>query len=281
MNNNIGIPKIPKHIASVKKINPPDVKVEQATGIDKFEHSWQLIFHIIASGIRNLPKLALIILLPLAAVTVTNIILESIPFYTLYGFKKKVVLFLVFLTSSYNSTVPRAIYWVVIFTFGKTLFRRIRREGPATVLVDYLQFPTHFSQSRKALGKASLYLLSIGAGGGFFAANYLSRNNRLDKMLVCYVVAIALINALSKGEKGILFTIIKLFYKDLVSFNKNAKTITTHQSYMLVSGVVLGLIGNTIFALIKIDNGGYVLGGILALVGLIMLVVTKVEVKKD
>ena len=281
MKNNIGIPKIPKHVTSSKKIKPPVVKIQQGTGIDEYEHSWELIFHIISAGIRNIPKLALTVLLPLAAITVTNIILESIPTYKLYGFTKVLVFVLVFLTSSYNSSVPRAIYWVVIFTFGKTLFRRVRSEGFATVLIGYKQFPTNFNKSRSAIGKAGNYILCIGAGFGFFAANYLSRNNRIDKVLVCYVVAIALVNALSKGKKGMLFIMIKLFYKDIVAFNKNARTITTHQSYILVSGVVLGLIGNTIFALIKLDNGGYILGGVLAVVGLVMLVVNKVEVKED
>ncbi len=78
-----------------------------------------------------------------------------------------------------------------------------------------------------------------------------------------------------------LFVMIKLFYKDIVTFNKNAKQITTHQSYMLVSGVVVGLVGNTIFSLIKFDNGGYILGGALAILGFVLLVGSKVEVKEN
>lgn len=281
MENNIGIPQIPKHNKNIKQIKPPDLNQKKVNNMDEFEHFWQFILFILAKGIRNLPKLLLTVVLPLVIVTVINIILESIPNYTLYGFTKTVVLLLVFLTATYNSFIPRTIFWVIVFTIGKSLFRRVRSEGFVKVSGDFRQFPVRFKASKTILGKLSNNLLITGAGLGFVAANFLSRNNKIDKVLVCYVVAIALVNALSKGKEGLLFVSIKLIYKDLTVFNKNKRGSIEHHIYIVVSGFALGLIGNTIFAVIALSYGGYILGAILTVLGLAMMFLKKNEVKEN
>ena len=274
MDNNIGIPKIPKSLAVSPKVDPPKISKKSSNdtnNLDSYEHSWQLIFHLLVEGGRNLPQLLKTVLIPLAVVTVVNIVLESLSTYYLPGFLRTLVFILIFFTSSYNSIIPRTIYWVVIFTAGKTLFRRVKSEGFSKVMNDFRQLPIDFKEAKLSLGKFANYFLLIGIGLGFVAANFLSRNNRIDKIAVCLVLAIALINTLSKGKKGLLFTAIKLFYKDLTVFFKNTGSISENHIYVLVSGFILGLVSNTIFALIKLDFGGYILGAVLVAIGFILI----------
>ncbi len=281
LENNVGLPRIPKMNKPVEVVQPPEAKIKKNPGLDSYEHSWQLFIYLIARGIRQLPQILMMVVLPLVVLTVVNIILESIPTYSLYGPGKVVVLTLVFLTSSYNSAVPRAIYWVIMFTLGRSLFIRVRNEGFSKVVGDFRQFPTQLKASRDHLGKLSNARLLIGGGIGFYMANFLSRNNRIDKVLVCYVLALALVNGLSKGSKGLLFVAIKLVVKDLTAWIKSLPEMSTETIYMVVSGVVFGLVGNTIFAVIKLGSGGYILGTILAVAGCVLLIIDKKEVNEN
>ena len=284
MDNYIGIPKIPKSLTVSPKVDPPEISKKSSNdnnNLDSYEHSWQLIFHLLVEGGRNLPQLLKTVLIPLAIVTVINIVLESLTTYYLPGFLRTLVLILIFLTSSYNSIIPRTVYWVVIFTVGKTLFKRVRSEGFSKVMSDFRQLPIDFKEAKLSLERFTNYLLLIGIGLGFVAANFLSRNNRIDKIAVSFVLAIALINTLSKGKKGLLFTSIKLFYKDLTGFFKNIGSISDNQIYVLLSGFILGLISNTIFALIKLDFGGYILGVVLVGIGFIFIFNNNKGVKEN
>ena len=284
MDNYVGIPKNPKGLMISPKVDPPVVSKKishEAKDIDTYQHSWQLIFHLLVEGGRNLPRLLKTVLIPLAAVTVVNIVLESLSTYFLPGFLRTLVLFLIFITASYNSIIPRTVFWIVIFTVGRTLFRRVRNEGFSKVVSDFRQFPVKLQETKISLGRLTNYLLLIGAGLGFIAANFLSRNNMIDKIAVCLVLAIALINTLSKGKRGLLFTSIKLFYKDLTGFINNARELSENHIYILVSGFILGLVFNTTFAFIKLDYSGYILGGILFVIGLVLVLNNKKEVKDD
>ncbi|MDW5299529.1 MAG: hypothetical protein SA378_05255 [Sedimentibacter sp.] len=284
MDNYIGIPKIPKSLTVSPKVDLPEISkksIHDTNNFDSYEHSWQLIFHLLVEGGRNLPQLSKTVLIPLAIVTVVNIVLESLSTYFLPGFLRTLLLFLIFLTSSYNSIIPRTVYWVVIFTVGKTLFRRVRSEGFSKVMSDFRRLPIDFKEAKLSLGRFTNYFLLIGIGLGFVTANFLSRNNRIDKIAVCLVLAIAIINTLSKGKKGLLFTSIKLFYKDFTDFFKNTGAISENQIYVLISGYILGLISNTIFAFIKLDFGGYILGGILVAIGFILIFNNNKGVKEN
>ena len=282
MENNVGIPKIPQNVIISAKVDPPKLsKIATQNDLDGYQHSWQLIFHLLVEGGKNLPRIVKSVLIPLAIVTAINIAIESIPTYSTYGITKVLLLLLVFVTASYNSFIPRTVFWVVIFTTGKTLFRRVKGEGISKVIDDFRNFPDNLKESRLALGGLSKYLIITGAGLGFIAANFLSRNNRIDKIAVCLILAISLINTLSKGKKCLLFTALRLIHKDITGFNKNARIFTSDHSYIIVSGFILGLVLNTIFAFIKLSYGGYILGGIMALIGFILVILNNKEVKED
>jgi hypothetical protein len=126
-------------------------------------------------------------------------------------------------------------------------------------------------KSLSLLGVAGNYLMLVGGGLGFMAANFLTRNNRLDKAAVTYLLALALISLLSRGKEGLLFVAVKLAYKDLTSFLKRARPLSDAQVYVLVPAFVLGLLLNTFFALVKVDNGGYLWGAALLVAGLLLV----------
>lgn len=275
LNPEVGLPRIPSYKFELKKVEPPKGGKGTAGGVTSFEHSWELVLFLIGRGIRNLPRIIKSVILPLAAVTVINIVLESIPTFYVRGFVKTLLLFLIFLTSSYNSIIPRTIFWVIIFTIGKTLFRRIRLEGFGKVLDNYRIFPGSLLEAKRGLGMMSNYILMVSGGLGFIAANLLTRNNRFDKALVTYVIAIALVNTLSKGNETMLFTALKLFYKDCTGFIKKAGLLTDNQAYIVVSGFTLGLLLNSIFGIVKLDYGGYILGSLLFIAGLILILFGK------
>lgn len=274
-NPEVGLPIIPTFKSEGKKVEPPKGKKVTAGGTVSFEHSWEMVLFLVGKGIRNLPRIIKSVILPLAAVTVINIVMESIPTYSVHGFAKTLLFFFVFLTSSYNSIIPRTIFWVIIFTIGKTMFRRVRSEGFSQVLADLKAFPGHLQEARRSLGILSNYILFASGGLGFIAANFLTRNNRLDKALVTYVIAIALVNTLSKGNKTMLFTALKLFYKDCTGFIKKAGLLTDNQAYIAVSGFTLGLLLNSIFGIAKLDFGGYILGALLLITGLLLILLRR------
>lgn len=281
LNHAVGLPRVPLFQSKIKKVEPPKGKVDNASYVPSFEHSWELVLFIIGKGIKNLPRILRSIILPLVIVTAVNIALESIPTYSVWGFARTLLFFFVFITSSYNSIIPRTIFWVIIFTIGKTLFRRIRREGFRKVLSDFRTLPGYLQEARKSLGMLSYYILLSSGGMGFIAANFLTRNNRFDKVLVTYVAAIALLNTLSKGNKTMLFIGLKLFYKDITLFIKKAGVLTDNQVYILVFGFTLGLLLNSIFGIIKLDFGGYILGSLLFVAGLLLIIFGKKEMKKN
>jgi len=281
LNPDIGLPRVPSPISEIKEAEPPKGKKNRSSNEISFEHSWELLFYFIGKGIKNIPTIIKSVLLPLGIVTAINIALETIPTYSLQGVTKSLVFFLVFITSSYNSIIPRTLFWIIIFTIGRTLFRRIRSEGFSKVLADFKTFPGNLIGARKSLGILSNYIILASSGVGFVVANFLTRNNRLDKVLVTYVIAIALLNTLSKGNKTMLFTTLKLVYKDCTGFIKKAGLLTDNKVFILASGFTLGLLLNSVFGIVKLDFGGYILGSILFVAGLLLILFGKKEVRQN
>lgn len=226
---------------------------------------------LIVKGIRNFPKIIKSVLLPMALVTVVNIILGTIPTYKLGGLIGKIIFILIFLTASYNSFIPRTVFWIAIFTVGKKLFIKVRHIGLSKTVGEFKQLPVTVKNSLVNLGNKRNFVLMGALGLGLITANFLTRNNRFDKAFVPIVLAISIADTLLKGSDSLLFKALKLKHKDLSGLFK--KRIILSDSHVVISGVgfMLGLIGNLLFAVIKIDMGGYIAGLILAVAGIAML----------
>lgn len=280
LNAQVGLPKIPSFKSKTPKPEIPKKRQLNTTTMLTFKHSWELLLFLLGKSIKNLPKIIKSIFVPIIIVTAINIILESIPIYLLHGWTKTIVLIFVFLTASYNSIIPRSIFWIIIFTIGKELLMRIRTEGFRQLLRNYKIIPNTLLEAKRSLGILSYYIMFFSLGLGFIMGNFLTRNNRLDKAMVTYVLAIALINSLSKGNKTLLFTALRLFYKDCTSFIKNIKPLTYNQAYFAVTSFTLGLLLNSIFGIIKLDLGGYILGSLLSITGLTLILFAGIKADK-
>lgn len=214
--------------------------------------------------LSNLPKLLTRILIPVLIVTALNFILMTIPTYSATGLGRTLLLTFVFLTASYNGVAQRTLFWVILLTVGRTLFHRFRQDGFKQVRQDLTAFMPALRQDLKTLGTKARYLLLLGCGLGFFIANFLTRNNRMDKQSVSLVVAVAIFNSLSKGTASLLLLFSKVAGKDLFRLLKKPPVTDPGPHRLLNAGVALGLIGNLLFAFVKIDFGGYLTGAVLA-----------------
>ncbi|MBN2259218.1 MAG: hypothetical protein JW702_01595 [Clostridiales bacterium] len=277
--NTVGLPKRPKVLEKAEKVNPPKKNGKKKTDMTEFEHTWELVYHFLVVGVRNLKKMIKLFIIPLGIAMAINIVLESIPTYSLQGIIRPIAFFFIFITASYNSLIPRTLFWVIVFTIGKKLVVRIKKEGFSKTFGSLKNLPGSIRNSMKVLEKSSLFILIASTGFGFVAANYLTRNNRFDKVSVIILLVIALMDTLSRGNKTTLFTAMKLIHKDLAGIARKKPNFTDNHVYLTISGFSLGLLGNLIFGVIKFDFGGYILGGILLAVGLALVHTRKNGVK--
>ena len=280
INSSIGYPYVPVRKESSPSVSPPDTRQREAVIQKEFEHTWELVYFYLVNGVKNLKRLIKIFIIPLAIAMVINIILESIPTYSLSGIVRPIALFAIAVTASYNSLIPRTIYWIVIFTVGKKIFYRVRKEGARPTFKSFKEFPAIINNTKRTLGQKYLYVLATGTGFGFIAANFLTRNNRFDKSVVTVVLAIAILDTLLRGKRSMLFTAIKLIHKDLALLVKKKAAFSDAHVYNAGLGFALGLIGNLIFAVIKLEAGGYILGAILLIPGWVLLHAGSMGVKR-
>lgn len=273
--NNIGLPKVPKKIVNVKKVNPPEITRKDGQKPYEFQNTLELISYFLINGIQNLPKIIKSFIIPLGIMTGINIILESIPTYTLGGFMGKIVFFLIFITATYNSVIPRTLFWVIVLTIGKKLYRRIKSEGISKTISDLKGLPVEIRKSSVILGDNFKFIALGTIGVGMIVANFMTRNNRFDKAAVVIVLAISIADTLTKGSKTTLFTTLKLIHKDLSKILRKKPIFTDDYVYATATGFTMGLIVNLIFAIIKFDFGGYILGSILAVIGIVKLHINK------
>jgi hypothetical protein len=261
--NGIGQPWIPKTTVTTKVVDPPKSNRKEAIMQQQFEHTWELIYYYLVQGVKNLKRLIKIFVIPLAIAMVISIILESIPTYSLTGIIRPIAFFVISITASYNSLIPRTIYWVILFTLGRKMFYRVKREGFSPTIESFKTFPSIIAKTKGVLGKNFLYVFFAAVGTGFIAANYLTRNNRIDKATVIIVIAITILDTLLRGSKTMFFMFLKLAHKDLAALAKKKVGFSDSHVYGVGLGFSVGLLGNLIFAIIKLDFGGYILGALI------------------
>ncbi len=269
----VGLPKIPTPIGNSAPVSPPASSRTRGIPVQEFKHSWEIFLYFLGNGIKNIPHLAKNILIPLLAVTVLNIVLESINNYMLFGFPKTILMFFVFITATYNSILPRTLFWIIVFTIGKKLYFRVRSNGFKVVLEELKRFIPTVKEALHNTQDIKIRLLLMATGLGFVTANFLTRNNRLDKVLVTYVLVLAIIDSMSKGQDTMLYHGVRLVYQDVIGMIRKGAALQVDQVTVLLLGYVLGLLANSLFGILKMDTGGYVVGLILFIVGMAMFFV--------
>jgi len=188
---------------------------------------------------------------------------------------------IIFLTATFNDVLPKTIYWIIIFTFGKRLFTKIQKQGFLEALRPIRQLKPELMNSITALRlKAWTYLL-IGSGIGLIVANnfasysrFSGARNKFDKYFIAIVISFTISYLLGEGRKHWIFKMARLVFSDLAKILKLNYRYTDYHTYVLLSGFIAGLLLDAPLILMQMMYGGYNLGFILLGIGVVSNIMT-------
>jgi hypothetical protein len=281
------VPRIPEPV--LPKPSPaPQLKPRIASVTPVKEEtllSWAK--EMITGGIKALPKMTRQLAIQLGIVLAINFIFWPLKTYSLPGPIASIVSLVVFLTATYNNIVPKTIYWVIVFTFGKRLFMKTRREGVLVALQPIRDIVPEFTRSYKALGEKAYSLLLIGGGIGLIVANnfasysrFSGARNKFDKYFVVIVISFAVSYILGESRQGWLFKFSRLAAGDLSRLLKRHVPYSDDYTFILLTGFVSGLLLDAPLIMLKLMYGGYILGGMCILAAIAMPYVQKARLAK-
>lgn len=281
----MSLPKIlvaPEPIPKVKrpdffKPTPLESKIEPV----KEETLLSWMGSMIKSIKSIFPHAAKKLMIPLAVIAVVNLVLWPLQTWKLPSSLSNVVMFFIFITATYNNFIPKTIFWVIVFTFGKRLLYRFRKRGfkafdPLKQVVPQLLSSYHQLKQR-----ANTYLL-LGVGLGLILANYFASysrfpgaRNKFDKYFVALLVAFTVTYLLGESNRGGIFKFVRLLVNDISSLLKKSYRFTDQMSHLLFGGLILGLLLDAILILLKFMYGGYILGVVSLIAALILPFIIK------
>lgn len=265
----------PKPIGKIEKdqLDKDEIQVVDDSAETQSESFLRLFFSMIKTNLINIPKFLKgnwIWLLSLAAVWC---ILSSIPTYKVPYSIRKVYMFLIFLTASYNNFIGKAILAGFIYGTGIPMFKEIKLNGIAPTIDRYKRTFGVIIQTFKKIGTKAYPIFTFGLGIGLFVSNYLSRNNKIDKYLVCFLCGFILFKALSQGFGSIQVRLVRTFFSDFFKLFKARSPVNKEFIYILFSGLSAGFIGSFIsyLAYNKLgDNAGYIIGSVAVVLGIVL-----------
>lgn len=183
----------------------------------------------------------------------------------------------VFLTATYNDIVPKSIFWIILFTFGRKLIIQIKKRGLVKTFQSMNQIVPQFKHAQNQLGAKAYSLLLLGGGIGLIIANnfasysrFSGARNKMDKYFIVLVIAFTLSYLLGESQKTGLFKVIKLGSKDIGKRIGKPKGLSDDAVYLILSGFIMGLLLDAPLILMQLKYGGYVLGGVLFIVGIVL-----------
>lgn len=243
--------------------------------------SW--LWSIGVLGVKSLPKMAKQLVIQIGIVLAFQLVFwyEGISQFIPDIIKGPVI----FLTATYNDVIPKTIYWVIVFTFGKKLLSKIKSVGLSRTLEPLKELiPTMKLAMLDAKEKANYYLL-IGAGIGLIIANnfasysrFSGARNKIDKYFIALVISFSVAYFLGEGSDHWLFKFGKLSISDLNRWFKLKLTYNEKKMYLVLSGFVFGLLLDFPLIVLQLMYGGYILG-IIALGGGLFMLFSKPVVK--
>jgi hypothetical protein len=184
---------------------------------------------------------------------------------------------IIFLTATYNDVLPKTIYWIIIFTFGKRLFKSIQKNGVKEALRPIKQLKPELMNSLSALRQKAWVYLSIGAGVGLIVANnfasysrFSGARNKFDKYFIALVISFTISYLLGEGRKHWIFKAARLIFSDLAKALKLKYRYTDFHTYVILSGFILGLLLDAPLIFMQVMYGGYVCGLILIGIGILL-----------
>lgn len=237
--------------------------------------SW--LWGIGMTGLKNLPSMA-----KQLAVQVGIVLFFQVVFWY-EGISKFIPAFIsgpvIFLTATYNDVIPKTIYWVIVFTFGKKILSKTRTIGIVRTFEPLKQIvPSLKLAMIESKEQANLFLL-VGIGSGLIIANnfasysrFSGARNKIDKYFIALVISFTIAYFLGEGRDHWLFKFGKLSVSDLNRWFKLKLTYNEKKMYLVLSGFVFGLLLDFPLIIMKMMYGGYILGSIALIVGLFFLI---------
>jgi len=227
-------------------------------------------------GAKNLPKMGKQLAIQVGIVLSIQIIFwyEGISNFIPSFIKGPVI----FLTATYNDVIPKTIYWVIVFTFGKKIFNKIRTVGLNRTLEPLKEILPSLKNAMTEVKEKANYYLILGAGMGLIIANNFSSysrfsgaRNKIDKYFISLVISFTIAYFLGEGREHWLFKFGKLSISDLNHMFKLKLTYNEKKMYLVLSGFVFGLLLDFPLIIMQIMYGGYILGVIAIILSLVML----------
>jgi len=265
------LPRIPQPVTPLPPVSPP-FALPKAAGVPVLGKEETLVSWVLDSfkaGIKSLPKIARQLAIQLGIVLAVNFILWPLDTWVLPGPLANLASIAVFLTATYNNIIPKTIYWVIVFTFGKRLFGKIRREGFARAIQPMRQIGPEFNKAKAALADKAYSLLLLGGGAGLIIANnfasysrFSGARNKMDKYFVALVISFTVSYILGENQKGPLFKFARLAQQDLSRLFRRTPVAVDAHTYVALTGFVLGLLLDAPLILLKMMYGGYILGAV-------------------
>lgn len=235
-----------------------------------------LLISIVKANYKALPKRIMkeaIWLGPLALIWIFVWSINAMTLYRLPGPVRSLTMVVIFLTATYNGFLGKAAFITVMSRTFIPLVKRIRKGEMPAIKEKYIHtlglLRGIISKNKRYTVK--IYLISVGFG--LIASNMLTRNNKIDKYLICVLCGVALFDDLSKGKGSPVIRLISAGLRDLpLMIGKRLKG-TTQSTWLAVSGFAVGLILSIIpgqFANSFYSPVGYFSGTVLVIAGIVL-----------
>ncbi len=240
---------------------------EAKTGNESF---FGILIKLWTTNVKSIPNYVMRNVFWLAPLCLIWLVVWPLKLYTFPAPIEGIFMFIVFLTATYNNFVAKAI---MIGFIGGTLIptiKEIKATGSSNVINKYKKAIDVIVSSFKRMKSMAIPVFLIGCGIALFVSNFLTRNNKVDKYLVCLATGIILIQALTRGTQSAQVRLIKAFLNDVMRFFKPGTMFDNNFIFVLFAGLATGFVGAIVsFLLYGIlgDYAGYILGIIVAAVG--------------
>jgi hypothetical protein len=191
---------------------------------------------------------------------------------------------IIFLTATYNDVLPKTIYWIIFFTFGKRLLLKIQTVGFKKAFDPIKAVIPDVQRAMRALGKSAQAYGLLGIGIGLIIANNFASYsrfaaygavNKMDKYFIAVVISFTLSYFMGEGKKHWIFTFSRLSYQALAKRFQWVKPYTDAHTLVLVSGFVLGLLADFPLIVIAWQTGGYLIGTVSVIAAIVLFVQSK------
>lgn len=254
--------------------NVQDHGQKQVVQIGQGETLVSWLLSLAKAGAKSLPRVAKTLVIQIGVVILVQLLFwwETIARFIPDFIKMPVI----FLTATYNNAIPKTLYWIIIFTFGKKLLSRIRKTGLKKSMRPIMWLVPEFKKTYRMLREKSYSLLLIGGGAGLIIANnfasysrFSGARNKFDKYFVALVISFTISYLLGEGRRHWIFKFSRLASSDFSRIFKTKSHITDDHTYLLLSGFVIGLLLDAPLILIHLKYGGYYSGCILVIAGII------------